>query len=138
MFIIFRWQFFWFSFSAVQLHMEILAIIICQRLFLYNKEIILHLTKKKRNAFKKKKQVVGSNKVARTPTFCVLKFLTLSNNNWASPSVQIKFISGDSFNFTFFFGDIFYQLCLMNVSLCFFIKVSRRIKSNFSSRRQNN
>ena len=118
--------------------MEILAIIICQRLFLYNKEIILHLTKKKRNTFKKKKQVVGSNKVARTPTFCVLKFLTLSNNNWASPSVQIKFISGDSFNFTFFFGDIFYQLCLMNVSLCFFIKVSRRIKSNFSSRRQNN
>ena len=29
-------------------------------------------------------------------TFCVLEFLTLSNNNWTSSSVQIKFISGDS------------------------------------------
>ena len=34
-------------------------------------------------------------KVALPHTFCVLKFLTLSNNNWTSSSDQIKLISGD-------------------------------------------
>ena len=81
------------------------------------------------------KSNIGSNKVVLPHAFCVLTFLTLFNNK---SSVQIKFISGDSFNFTFFSGGIFYQMCLANVFLCVFIKFSTRIKSNFSSYRQDN
>ena len=100
----------YFAFSAVQLHVEMLTIILCQRCSQLgkNKEIILHLTRNKRNMFQKKnKEVVGSNKVVLLHTFWVLKFLTLSSNNWTSSFVQIKFISGDLFNFSFFFGGIF-------------------------------
>ena len=43
--------FFCFAYSTVQLHMGMLAMIICQRhlQLQQNKEIILHLTKKERN-----------------------------------------------------------------------------------------
>ena len=48
--------FFCFVYSAVQLHMGMLAMIICQRhlQLQQNKEIILHLTKKERNLLKEK------------------------------------------------------------------------------------
>ena len=48
--------FFCFAYSAVQLHMGMLAMIICQRhlQLQQNKEIILHLTKKERNLLKEK------------------------------------------------------------------------------------
>ena len=55
----------------------------------------------------------------------------------SSSSVQIKFISGDSFNFSFFFGGIFYKLGLKNVFLSVFIKFSTRI-NNFSTHWQDN
>ena len=44
-----------FALSAVQLHIRMLIMVICQRCSQLekNKEIILHLTKKKRNIFKK-------------------------------------------------------------------------------------
>ena len=47
---------FCFAYSAMQLHMEILAMIICKILsqHLKNKEITLHLTRKKKNMFRKK------------------------------------------------------------------------------------
>ena len=96
------------------------------------------MTKKKRNMFKKKQEVVGSSKVVLPHTFCVLKLLTLSNNNWTSAIVQIKFTSGDLLNFTLFFEDIVYQVCLTNVFLCVFIKFSTRINNNFSAHRQGN
>ena len=100
----------YFAFSAVQLQ-GWQTMIICQRRSQpgKNKEIILYLTKKKRNMRKKQEVWI---KVALPHTFCVLKFLTLSNNNWTSSSDQIKLISGDSFNFYFFFGCIFYQMYL--------------------------
>ena len=56
----------------------------------------------------RKKQEVWMN-VVLPYTFCALKFLTLSNYNWTLSFDQIKFISGASFNFHFFFGGIFYQ-----------------------------
>ena len=48
--------FFCFVYSAVQLRMGMLAMIICQRhlQLQQNKEIILHLTKKERNLLKEK------------------------------------------------------------------------------------
>ena len=55
---------------------------------------------------RKKQRVVGSNKAILPHTFCVLKFLTLSNNNWTASSVLNKFISGDSRNSR---TDMFYK-----------------------------
>ena len=55
---------------------------------------------------RKKQRVVGSNKAILPHTFCVLKFLTLSNNNWTASSVLNKFISGDSRNNR---TDMFYK-----------------------------
>ena len=45
--------------------------------------------------------------------------------------------SGDSFNFTFFFGGIFYQMYWANIFPYVFIKFSTRI-SNFSVHRPDN
>ena len=47
---------FYFAIFAIQLHMGMVTMITCQRRLQLqkNKEIILHLTKKKRNMFKKK------------------------------------------------------------------------------------
>ena len=61
---------FCFEFPAMQLHLEVLAMIMWERRWQIqkNKEIILHLMKKK------KKLVFGLNKVALPHTFCVLKF----------------------------------------------------------------
>ena len=63
-----------FAFSAVQLHMGMFAIIICQRCSQpqKKKEMILHLTKKRRNMFKKKATSCWV-KQDRTPA-CVLCF----------------------------------------------------------------
>ena len=71
-----------YLFSAGQLNMRMLAMIICQRrLQLQNiKDIIWHLTKKGEICLRKKQQVVGSKKVVLPHVFCVLKFLTLPNN----------------------------------------------------------
>ena len=92
----------------------------------------------KEMCLRKKQEVIGSNKVVLPHTFSVLKSLAHSDNNWTSSSVQFKYISGNSFNFTFFFGVIFYQMCLRNVFLCVFIKFSTRINNNFSTHRQDN
>ena len=63
----------------------------------------------------------GSLRVKKTTTSCwvkqgrthayvlCLKFLTFANNSRTPSSAQIKFISGDSFNFTFFSGGM--QTC---------------------------
>ena len=45
----------------------------------------------------RKKQVVGSNKVVLPRTFWVLKFLTLSNNNWSHHQSNL---------------DLFQEICL--------------------------
>ena len=131
---------FYFALFAIQLHMGMVTMITCQRRLQLqkNKEIILHLTKKKRNMFKKKAGSWWVKQGRTSPYFLSFKILTLSNNNRTSPSVQIKFISGDSFNFTFIFEDIFYQMCLTNVFLCVFITFSTKINSNFSTHRQDN
>ena len=112
---------FYLALSAVQLHMGMWTMIICQNCSQLGKNgnnFAFDERKKKSNIFKKKQEVFGSDKVVLLHTFCVLEFLTLSNNNWTSSSIQIKFISGHSFNFTFLFEDIFYQMCLKSVFLC--------------------
>ena len=49
-------------------------------------------------------------KQGRTHAYVLcLKFLTFANNSRTPSSAQIKFISGDSFNFTFFSGGM--QTC---------------------------
>ena len=49
------------------------------------------------------------------------QFQRPSSNDWISSPVQIKFISGDSFKYNFYFGYISYQMCLTNVFLCVYI-----------------
>ena len=125
------------AFSAVQLHMRMLNVIIChRRAELKNKEIILHLIKK--TSLRKKQKFIGANKVVLPHSFCVLKFLTLSNNNWTASSVQVKYILGDPFNFNFLFGSSFYQMCLTDLFLFVFIKFSTKINNEFSTHRQYN
>ena len=75
--------------------------------------------KKEKYGQGKSKEGVGSKKAVLPHTFWVLKFLTLFNNNCTSLSVRIKFVSGDSFNFTFLFGGIFYQMCVCHMSETF-------------------
>ena len=115
---------FCFASRAVQLHMGMLATIICQRRsqLQKNKEILCISRRKREICSRKKARSCWVKQGCTVPhIFCVLTFLTLSNNNWASSSVQIRFISGYLFNFTLFFGGIFYQMCLTNVfSLCLY------------------
>ena len=69
---------------------------------------------KEKYVSEKSKEVVESKKFVFPHT---LIFFLISNNNWTSSFIQIKYILGDSFNFPFFFGGIFYQIRLTNVFL---------------------
>ena len=51
----------------------------------------------KEKCLRKKQEVVGSNKVVLPHTFWVLKFLTLSNNNWSHHQSNL---------------DLFQEICL--------------------------
>ena len=120
--------------SAVQLHMTMLNMIAWhRRAKLKNKEIILHLT---RIYWVKQGSTFTYFLCFKIPeTFQIITRLR--------SSVQVKYISGDSFKFTFFFGSIFYQMCLTDIFLCVFIKFSRRndntrINNKLSTHRQDN
>ena len=75
---------FCFALSALELYVGVLTMIICQRRSQLgkNKEIILHLTKKIENMFKKKARTYRVKQGRASTYFLCFKILTRSNKNW--------------------------------------------------------
>ena len=122
-----------FVLSAVELHMATLNMNICRRRAqLKNKKIICIWQRKR--VYEKSRNSLGPT---RWYSACVLKFLTLFNNNWTASSVWLN--TFQEIRLTLLSSlEAFFTRCVWQMFFFVFIKFSTRINCKFSTHRQDN